>query len=141
MKVFVSHAQEDTQRATPICQALAAWQLTYWAPERGELSPEQSLVIQRGLIQADIFLRICTANTSRSYWMTFEQTAYLAAQAEEYRSTGHLARKLINLIMDTSYKVLPFDYADTIVDATDVRNPGWREALYAAILASPPAGL
>ena len=66
MKVFVSHAPEDTQRVSPVCQALGAWQLTYWAPERNELSPEQSLVVQRGLIQADIFLRICTASTPRS---------------------------------------------------------------------------
>ena len=70
--------------------------------------------------------------------MTFEQTAYLAAQAEEYRSTGHLARRLINLIMDTNYKLLPFDYADTIVDATDARDPGWRKALYAAVFSSSP---
>ena len=85
MRVFVSFAQEDLQNITPVCQTLDAWQVTYWAPVRDPANPEQNAAIERGMGQADIFLRICTANTPRSYWMTMEQTAFHNAQAEEFR--------------------------------------------------------
>jgi hypothetical protein len=87
---------------------LDAWQVTYWAPVRDLANSDQNAAIERGLRQADIFLRICTANTPRSYWMTMEQTAFHSAQAEEYRQTGHLSHKVINLIMDKQYQRLPF---------------------------------
>jgi hypothetical protein len=113
MRVFVSFAQEDLQKITPVCQSLDAG-------------------------QADIFLRICTANTPRSYWMTMEQTAFHAVEAEEYRQMGHLNRKVINLILDKQYQRLPFDYADPIIDATDLQDMAWRKALYTALF-TPPA--
>lgn len=63
--------------------------------------------------------------------MTFEQTAFLAAQAEEYRKTDQLNRKLINLILDKKYQRLPFDYVDTMIDATALNEATWHKALYA----------
>jgi predicted transcriptional regulator len=137
MRVFVSYAQEDAQRIAPVCQALAAWQLTYSAPTHDAMNPEQNTSIQQSLTQSDIFLRMCTAYTPQSYWMTFEQTAFLAVQAEEYRQSGKVARKLINVILDKQYQRLPFDYADPMVDATQTRDTDWQNALYAAIFAPP----
>jgi hypothetical protein len=137
MRAFVSFAQEDLQSITPVCQTLDAWQLLYWAPVRDPANPEQNTAIEQGLGQADIFLRICTAHTPRSYWMTMEQTAFHSAQAEEYRQMGHLNRKVINLIMDKQYQRLPFDYADPIIDATDLQDMAWRKALYTAIFTPP----
>ena len=133
IKVFVSFAQEDGQNIAPICQAMSAWQVTYWAPVRDPLNAEQNAAIQKGATQADIFLRICTTNTPRSYWMTFEQTAFLASLADEYRQTGRRDRKLINLILDKQYQRLPFDYADPMIDATNLRDTAWQKDLYAAI--------
>jgi hypothetical protein len=133
VRVFVSFAQEDVQNITPICQTLAAWQLIYWAPVRDSAGPEQNAAVERGLGQADIFLRVCTAHTPQSYWMTLEQTAFHSVQAEEYRQTGHLNRKLINVILDKQYRRLPFDYADPIIDATDLQDITWRKALYAVL--------
>jgi hypothetical protein len=138
MRVFVSFAQEDLQNIAPVCQALDAWQVIYWAPVRDPVDPEQNAAIERGLRQADIFLRICTANTPRSYWMTMEQTAFHGVQAEEYRQMGHLSHKMINLIMDKQYQSLPFDFADPIIDATDLQDMAWRKALYTALF-TPPA--
>jgi TIR domain len=137
MRVFVSYAQEDAQRIAPICQALAAWQLTYWAPAHNTMNAEQNTAIQQGLAQADIFLRMCTTYTPRSYWMTFEQTAFLSVQAEEYRQSGQIARKLINVILDKQYQRLPFDYADPMIDATEMRDAVWQKALYTAIFTPP----
>jgi hypothetical protein len=97
------------------------------------MNPEQNTSIQQGLAQSDIFLRMCTAYTPRSYWMTFEQTAFLAVQAEEYRQSGKVAHKLINVILDKQYQRLPFDYADPMVDATGTRDTDWQKALYTAI--------
>jgi len=139
LKVFVSFAQEDAQAILPVSQALSAWQLTFWAPVRDPNDTEQNATIQKGASQADIFLRICTANTPRSYWMTFEQTAFLVSLADEYRQTGRFARKLINIILDKQYHRLPFDYADPLIDATDVRETAWQKALYDAIFT--PAGV
>lgn len=138
MRVFVSFAQEDVQIITPVCQSLDAWQVIYWAPVRDPANPEQNAAVERGLRQADIFLRVCTANTPRSYWMTMEQTAFHAVQAEEYRQSGHLNHKVINLILDKQYQRLPFDYADPIIDATDLQDMAWRKALYTALF-TPPA--
>jgi hypothetical protein len=113
--------------------ALAAWQLTYWAPLRDPQNPENDAAIQRALPQADIFLRICTAHTPYSYWMTMEQSAFHNAQAEEFRQTGQLRRRMINLVLDQQYLRQPFDYADPIIDASNPNNPAWRQQLYAAI--------
>jgi hypothetical protein len=124
MRIFVSFAQEDLQNIMPVCQTLDAWQVTYWAPVRDPASPEQNAAVERGMGQADIFLRICTTHTPLSYWMTMEQTAFHAVQAEEYRQMGHLSRKVINLILEKQYQRLPFDYADPIIDATDLQDMG-----------------
>jgi hypothetical protein len=130
--VFVSFAEEDAPRIAPVIAALSAWQTTYWAPVRDPYQPENDAAIQRGLTQADIFLRICTGNTPRSYWMTMEQTAFHIAQGEEYKQSGQLRRRLVNLVIDEKYRRRPFDYADPIIDATD-RNHPWQQQLYAAI--------
>ncbi len=139
LKVFVSVAQEDVQAILPITQAMSAWQLTFWAPVRDLNDTEQNATIQKGASQADIFLRICTANTTRSYWMTFEQTAFLVSLADEYRQTGKHSRKLINMILDKEYHRQPFDYADPLIDASNIRETGWQKELYDAIFT--PAGV
>jgi hypothetical protein len=136
LRVFVSFAEEDAAAIPLISTALSAWQLTYWAPLREPTNPEQDAAIQRGLTQADIFLRICTGNTPRSYWMTMEQTAFLVAQAEEYRQSGQLHRRLINLVIDEQYRRQPFDYADPTIDATNFNDSIWQEQLYTALFTS-----
>jgi hypothetical protein len=132
LRVFVSFAEEDVQNVTPVIATLASWQITCWAPVRDPQNPENDMSIQRGLPHADVFLRVCTGNTLRSYWMTMEQTAFHNAQAEEFRQTGQLRHRMINLILDEKYQRQPFDYADPIIDASD-RNTSWQQQLYAAI--------
>lgn len=136
MKVFVSYAQEDAQRLAAITQALTTWQATYWLPPRSETSATQNTQIQQALTQTDVFLRICTTATPRSYWMTFEQTAFLSMQAEEYRQSRQIKRKLINLVLDKNYQREPFDYADPIVEAVDLDDVAWQSALHAALFNS-----
>jgi hypothetical protein len=140
MHVFISYADEDAQRIAPICQALTAWGVAFWAPPRGTMSAALNEQIQRALIQiqSDVFVRICTSAASRSYWMTFEQTALLALEAEAYRQNGRRTRKLINIILDKTYQREPFEYADPVVDATDVQASVWRDALR-AVLSAPLA--
>ncbi|MGH2514104.1 MAG: TIR domain-containing protein [Ktedonobacterales bacterium] len=133
MNLFISYAEEDANRIAPVCQALASWGLSYWTPPRGTMGAEQNAQIQRALPGTNAFLRICTSYTSRSYWMTFEQTALLALQAEEYRQTGRRTRMLINVILDKAYRRQPFDYADPVVEATDLQSETWREALRALL--------
>ena len=136
MNVFISYAQEDTQRIVPICQALTSWQVSFWAPPRTDVNTEQNAQIQQSLTQTDILLRICSPATPRSYWMTFEQTAFLSLQAAQYRQQQQVAQKLINLILDASYQREPFDYADPIIDATSLNDNTWQTALHAAIFSS-----
>ncbi len=131
--VFVSFAEEDAQNIAPVLQVMSAWQLTYWAPVREPQNAEQNTLIQKGLTQANVFLRICTAYTPRSFWMNFEQTAFLSSVADEFRQTGRRDRKLVNLILDKQYHRLPFDYADPMIEAINLRDTAWQKELYDAI--------
>ena len=83
-------------------------------------------------------MRICTGNTPHSYWMTMEQTAFHIAQGEEYRQSGQVRRRMVNLVLDEKYRRQPFDYADPIIDATDRKHP-WPQQLYATIFSQTSA--
>lgn len=136
MNVFISYAQEDTKHTSAISQLLTSWNVISWAPPRANMNQQLSAQIQQALTQSDIFLRVCTSATLRSYWMNFEQTAFLSLQSDEYRRSQRIAKKLINIIFDKDYHRLPFDYADPTIDASDPNSDVWQETLHAMLFDS-----
>ena len=132
MNIFISYAQEDASRISVVTYALDAWNLKYWIPPRGEANAPQTNQIQQMITGADAFLRLCTPAIPRSYWMTLEQTAFLTMQAEDFRQSGTQRRRLINIVLDSAYQRRPFDYADTIIDASS--GESWRDTLRAALV-------
>ena len=74
------------------------------------------------------------------FWMTFEQTAFLAMQAEEYRQAQQNKRKLINVVLDANYQREPFGYADPSIVATDLADAAWQTELHAALFSLVVAG-
>ncbi len=133
MPVFISYDQADAGRVTSISQLLTAWGVPNWMPPRENISAAQHTQIQAALAQADTLLRVCTAATPQSYWMTLEQAAYLSILADEFRVRQQLARKLINVRLDKSYRLQPFDYADPIIDASDPQGSPWQADLHRAL--------
>ncbi len=134
MPVFISYDEADVGRVMSISQLLTAWRVPNWMPPRQNISAAQRAQIQAALAQADTLLRICTAATSQSYWMTLEQAAYLSMLADAFRARQPLARRLINLRLDKSYRLQPFDYADPIIDASDPQGSGWQSDLHRALM-------
>lgn len=137
-KVFVSHAQEDEQRCAALLRALDDWGVDYWYDrhEQGAGAP-LSEKAQLDLAECSIFLRICTRNTQRSYWMSIETGAFLGLQADDHRAGKAGLRTLINLILDPAYVREPFDRTTTVIDASDRTQPGWVNNLR-TVLGLPP---
>lgn len=141
-KVFVSHAQEDDRLCAPLLRALDAWGVDYWYDrhEQGVGAPlsEQA---QLGLAECSIFLRICTRNTQRSYWMSIESGAFLGLQADDHRAGKAGLRTLVNVVLDPAYVREPFDRTTVVIDASDSSQPGWVNDLRAALGLPPLEGM
>jgi outer membrane protein assembly factor BamB len=119
-KVFISHTHEDNERCAPLLAALDAWGVDYWF-DTEQLAPGQQLSdrLQAAVSERDIFLRICTSASSRSYWMSLELNAFRGLQFEEQRKTRKDGRLSINLILDPGYVPSLADRVDVVVDATN----------------------
>ncbi len=137
-RVYISHADEDKEQCERLAKVLGEWQIPcyYDATDRhgGQALNSES---QRALVNCDVMLRVCTRNTNRSYWMSIEAGALLALQADDHRAGQDGRHKIINLILDKSYKSEPFDINSTVIDATYSISAVWVNDLRRALDLAP----
>ncbi|HEY7974006.1 MAG TPA: PQQ-binding-like beta-propeller repeat protein, partial [Ktedonobacterales bacterium] len=133
-RVFISHSHDDNERCAPLLTALDAWGVDYFFDTQGLTAGQQlNERIQRELGARDIMLRVCTAATQRSFWMSLEGTAFRGLQANDQRQ-GHAGRRLlINLILDGDYTREPFDAATLFIDAASRPRGVWLADLARAL--------
>jgi outer membrane protein assembly factor BamB len=117
-KVFISHAHADNILCQPLLAALDAWGVDYWFDTQ-QLEPGQNLSdrLQQAIRDRDIFIRICTANTPQSYWMTLELSAFRSLQLGDQQQTRRSRRVTVNLVLDPRFVPGPADTADYVVAA------------------------
>ena len=136
--VFISHADEDTERCGPLLKTLGAWQIPcYFDATDRRAGGSLDVQAQQALVQSDVTLRICTRHTNRSYWMSIEAGALLSLQADDYRAGQAGRHRLVNLILDTGYRPEPFDVNATNVNATNVSASAWVNVLRVALDLTP----
>ena len=128
-KVFISHTHADNAACAPMLAALDAWQVDYWF-DLAQLSGGMELLeyIQRGLLDRDIFIRICTPATLASPWTAQEQTL-----ARTMRAPNHGLRRMINLIVQPDYIVQPDEVNDITIDTTRQPEVVWMRQLREAL--------
>ncbi|WIG58427.1 MAG: hypothetical protein OJF49_001173 [Ktedonobacterales bacterium] len=138
-RVFISHSHDDNARCAPLLAAMEAWGVDYFFDTQG-LGAGQQLneTIQREIATRDVFLRVCTAATQRSFWMSLEVSAFRGLQAEDQRRGRGSQRLLINLILDGDYTREPFDNATLFIDAASRPRPVWMAELGRALNVSAP---
>jgi outer membrane protein assembly factor BamB len=125
-KVFISHTHADNERCAFLLAFLDAWGIAYWF-DIEQLSPGQELSgrIQEALAQSDAFVRVCTLEAQRSYWMSKELSAY--------RSLAGGNRKIIFLVLDRDYILDPLEKGDLLINVTTEGAPSWIARLRAAL--------
>lgn len=133
-KVFISHAHEDNERCQPLLRLLSAWGVDYWFDTQ-QLDPgdDLSVRIQHAIQERDILIRICTPAAQRSYWVRLELGAFRGLLSEEQKYQRDHRRSIINLILDPSYQLEPFDYGATVIDATRQPPSVWLPLLRHAL--------
>ncbi len=135
-RVFISHAHEDDALCEPLLAALDAWGVDYWFDrERITAGNDLAESIEKAIAEHDIFVRICTANTQKSYWVGLETKAFRGLQAEDHRVSHDGQRVLINLILDAGYQRTPLDFPFVFVDATAGSRRAWLAELRRAVVA------
>src|SRR5262249_34258431 len=134
VRVFLSAPQEPDKRIAALRAALAAWGVDYFYEERGKDAGAQlSARVQQAISDSDIFLRVCTEATPRSYWMSLEAGAYLGLQSEAHRQGRAAPRRQVNLILSYDYVQEPFDRAGVLIDATQRTTLQWVNELRGAL--------
>ena len=128
-KVFVSHTHEDNAACAPLLAALDAWQVDYWF-DTAQLSAGLELLdnIQRGLVERDIFIRVCTPAASVSVWMDRERQL-----ARTLRAPNREQRLIIDLVMKPGYVISDGDARDPVIDATQQPEVAWLRQLREAL--------
>jgi outer membrane protein assembly factor BamB len=128
-KVFISHTHEDNAACAPVLAALDAWQVDYWI-DLAQLSAGLELLghIQRGLLDRDIFIRICTPAMLASTWTAQEQML-----ARTMRAPNRGLRRMINLIVKPGYIVQPNEVNDITIDTTRQPEVVWMRQLREAL--------
>lgn len=140
--LFVSHTDEDIARCAPILKTLGAWGVPCYFDAKDRRSANGlSLESQQALVESAIMLRVCTRYTGKSYWMSIEAGTYLSLQADDHRAGNDGRHKIVNLILDTSYKPEPFDVSAIAIDASNTRWPGWVNDLRRALDLPPIADI
>ena len=117
-KVFISHTHADNALCQPLLAALDAWGVDYWFDTQ-QLEPGQHLSerLQQAIRDRDIFIRICTANTAQSYWMTLELSAFRSLQLADQQQRHGSPRVTVNLVFDPHFDPGPADTADHTIEA------------------------
>src|SRR5262249_33508090 len=86
--IFVSCVSPNDPRVALLLGALRAWGLSYATSAQqsptGELG-NLSEMTQQAIAMCDVFLRVCTQATKRSYWMSLEAGAFLGVQSDDHR--------------------------------------------------------
>ncbi len=133
-KVYICHAAEDTARCASLLQALSTWHVDYFFDATfATLGQPLSQQTQMAIAECDVFLRICSRASQRSYWVNLETGAFLSLQAEEHRTGQPSARRLVNLVIDREYQRQPFDSGSTLIDTTRMSYHQWMDQLRAAL--------
>src|SRR5215813_1880103 len=124
--VFICHAREDNQRCASLLATLQSWGVLYFFEAEGIVSG-QALAqrTQRAMIENPIFLRICSGEAQRSYWVSLETGAFLSLKADEYRAGRPNAHRLVNLIIDKRYLREPFDTGTVVISTLDTPRERW----------------
>lgn len=132
-KIFISHTHADNERCEPLLAALDAWGVDYWFDGQ-QLDAGQQLTprLQEAIAQRDVLLRVCTANTSGSYWMNLELSAFRALQYQERRKRS-AQRVCVDLILDTGYASGARERAEVTVDASHAPQRIWLKQLAEAL--------
>jgi outer membrane protein assembly factor BamB len=133
-KIFISHSHDDNARCGPLLAAMDAWGADYFFDTQG-LGAGQQLheTIQREIAGRDIFLRVCTAATLRSFWMSLEVNAFRGLLADDQKHGRAGRRLLINLILSGDYTREPFDNATLFIDAATRPRRIWLSELARAL--------
>ncbi len=117
-KIFISHTHADNALCQPLLAALDAWGVDYWFDtQQLEVGQQLSEELQQAIRDRDIFIRICTANTPQSYWMTLELSAFRSLQLGDQQQRRKSRRITINLVLDPRFVPGPADNADYVVAA------------------------
>lgn len=133
-RVFISHSHDDNARCAPLLTALDAWSVDYFFDTQGLTAGHQlNDRIQWELSARDIMLRVCTAATKDSFWMSLEGAAFRGLQAEDQRKGHGDRRALINLILDGDYSREPFDAATLFIDTVNRPRAAWMGDLARAL--------
>lgn len=132
-KVFISHTHADNERCEPLLAALDAWGVDYWFDAQ-QLDAGQQLTprLQEAIAQHDVLLRVCTANTSGSYWMNLELSAFRTLQYQERRQRPD-KRACIDLVLDTGYTPGALERAEVTIDTTNKPQHIWLKELADAL--------
>src|SRR5215467_12745108 len=139
-KLFISHAHEDNALCRPLLDALDAWGVDYWFDTRRlDAGDELSDRIQRAITERDVFVRICTISSQRSFWVRKEIGAFLGLQARDHRQGLPGTRRLIPLRLDPDYEFEPFELDTLYVDAVNKPQEAWLAELQQVIMPSAPA--
>jgi serine/threonine-protein kinase len=131
--VFTCYAREDAAVCAPLISALADWGVASWHADEPEHAGGITERAQAAISGCDLFLRVCTYHTPKSYWMSLETGAFLSIQAEERKSEQQTNRVLINLILDPDYQRMPFDASAVVIDAGHLPPPAWTRQLRTAL--------
>jgi outer membrane protein assembly factor BamB len=129
-RIFISHTFEDNNACVPLTAALDAWEIPYhFDTSTPAAAPMLSPEVQQALTASNVFIRVCTRNTTQSIPMSLESGAYRGLQAQR----GGRQRTLINLILDPGYQREPFDNATLFIDATTKSRFDWLSELARAL--------
>lgn len=134
-KLFVSHTHADNERCASLLAALDAWGLDYWFDgQQLDAGQQLSPRLQEAILQRDVLLRVCTTNTSKSYWMNLEQSAFRAAEHRQSGKGGRRdARLSIDLVLDAGYAPGVLERADVSVSAINKPERIWLAELAKAL--------
>lgn len=125
-KVFISHSHEDNQLCQPLIDCLHKWNVDYWFDtERMDAGKNIDEHVQKEISERDIFIRVCTKTSQKSFWVKLETGAFRGLQALEHKEESLSKRKMINLILEEDYKIEPFDLVTVFIDGVTKPFEQW----------------
>jgi outer membrane protein assembly factor BamB len=127
--VFICAAAADAGYYQELVAALDAWevphqQLNASSDMQSALDPATVKAIET----AQVFLRVCTANTPRSYTMHLA-TSYFQQILQQNRGK----RRLVNLILDPAYPVSAEEKKTLFIATPGKSRPVWLEELAVSV--------
>ncbi len=138
-KVFISHTHADNERCAPVLAALDAWGVDYWFDIQ-QLGAGQQLSerLQQAIADRDIFVRVLTAATPQSFWMSQELSAFRGLQAVDAQRGRSDRRQVIQLILTPDAPREPLPQGDLQADTVNQPQIAWLRQLRQALGVTPP---